>query len=601
MAKKWAEVASNPEFVAMPYETKLEVRQEYFDNVVAPNIPEDLRTVERLKFEDYAAIETPTTGASGAFGASVDRLQAGAQTLMGDHEAAEANIKESKKYEASSYKDVRGPLDLLSYVGENMAGAVPYLAAPVAAIGAGVAGAPAAVPLAIGALGAMAYGSLEGGATYAEQETKSVPRAVAVGAFSAALERIPGLQGKSGVLLNSPLLTNIVRKGLEEVITTTGQVAVEGMVGHNRSFTETMSNLDEALAGSMAARSGYSAATTAANNVPAIPEKKRAASTFIWGSKDEDGNRTQTYHTTTKEGMDNVKFDDASDLAAVDPTNGVKDAQKVWASRELQNSAEAAKKLQDRGAELSPVALDIDASTADGKVVNIAKEFEIGTAADKAGRILASKFKMPLFGEMVDPKKGYETTKLAYEGFKKDFDVELKRGIEGLNLDREITVDILRDIQNYVTGRKPKTDFETKQFILQSPNKLEIFDSITQIKRMRQMTENMKPKGDHGALGGIGGIGIEALATGGLPVFTTIGGAVGSTLSKVINDSQKNKMRSIIDGKGTPESKLKALLNALEGVEFEASGINRAGFADGLEEEVKAKVKPDMGTLELVK
>lgn len=605
MAKKWTEVTANPEFVALPYADKIAVRDEYWANVVEPNVPEDLRQVERIKFEDYATIEKPTTGVKGAFGSSVDRLQAGAQQLVGMSDAAEANIAEANKYEPMSYKDVDG-WNALGYVAENVAGAAPYVAAPLVATGAAVAGAPAAVVGGLTLAGAATYGALEAGAVYAEQTDKSVVRAGTVGVLSAAMERIPGLQGKSSMLLNSPLLSNVIRKGVEEGVTTTAQVAAEGVIGHGQDFTTAMSNLDEALMGSAAARSGISTTTTIANSVPKLPERVKSGSEFIWGGRDEDGNRTEYMGTATKTVHDIDSMDKASDLAAVDPDRGVKAAQEVWTSRELQNSAEAAKKLQDRGAELSPISLDIETKQVDPvtrveKSINIAEEFNIGTVADKLSRGLANTFKMPLFGSLVDPKKGYESTKKAYDGLKSDFDVEMKREIGNLNLDKEITTDILRDIQNYVSGRKPKSDFETKKFILQSVNRLEIFDAITQMKRMRQMTENMLPGSEKGSIGGYGALGAEAIVSGGLPVLTASAGAIGSTLAYGMNKVQKNKAQSIISGKGTPESKLNKLFELLNSVEFDAEGINRAGFAEGLAEEVEQSITPDMGTMEVVR
>lgn len=55
MAKKWSEVIANEEYVSLPASERSKVQAEYFDNVVAPHIPENLRQVERMTFNDYVS------------------------------------------------------------------------------------------------------------------------------------------------------------------------------------------------------------------------------------------------------------------------------------------------------------------------------------------------------------------------------------------------------------------------------------------------------------------------------------------------------------------------------------------------------------------
>jgi len=51
MAKKWKEVTANPEFQALPPDKQEQIRQQYFDAVVAPNVPEASRGAAKQQFD----------------------------------------------------------------------------------------------------------------------------------------------------------------------------------------------------------------------------------------------------------------------------------------------------------------------------------------------------------------------------------------------------------------------------------------------------------------------------------------------------------------------------------------------------------------------
>lgn len=66
MPKSWSDVASNPDFQALPQEDKAKARDQYFDSVVAPNVPEDKRDSVKDNFlQDVSgSIGAPTGGPS---------------------------------------------------------------------------------------------------------------------------------------------------------------------------------------------------------------------------------------------------------------------------------------------------------------------------------------------------------------------------------------------------------------------------------------------------------------------------------------------------------------------------------------------------------
>lgn len=160
-------------------------------------------TNEEIEFIDPFASKEDKGGMGKAFGAGVDKVQelgyraVKGFTQVGDEgdgfleqdgalanfaqEGIDTNIEEQKAYEPTvkSYKDVDSVGDAASYVGELVAGSIPYM-------GAAMTGAGAA---------AMAGGLSE--EAYDKQVDKNAVRAVASGVGQMALERL-GIKGSLG-------------------------------------------------------------------------------------------------------------------------------------------------------------------------------------------------------------------------------------------------------------------------------------------------------------------------------------------------------------------------------------------------------------------
>lgn len=61
MAKKWSEVASSPEFQALPADQQEAARGQYFEQVIAPQVPEAQRSTVRQQFDADTGIKTLPT------------------------------------------------------------------------------------------------------------------------------------------------------------------------------------------------------------------------------------------------------------------------------------------------------------------------------------------------------------------------------------------------------------------------------------------------------------------------------------------------------------------------------------------------------------
>lgn len=531
------------------------------------------------------------SGVMASMGAAVDTIQGGFYQAIGETEKADEQFAEARKYEPTvkSYKDVKDVGTAFSYATELLAGGVPYAAAALPAAVAATVGAPVAVVTGAGLLGTAALATTEAGRIYNEQETKDVGSAVAAGTLISVMERVPGL-GK--LVRGSPLVKAVVGNVLTEPVRTVAQTTVEGVGGKNLTFSESMVGIDEAIVGGYAQRSAYAIPNTLTKLAPTSEPKR--------------------FHDTAEQKALNREVDSTELMSALTDENRSvetvsREVDRIWQGREMDNTAEAAQRLQDRGAELTPTALDIETSLRGKGKVNLAKELGVSTAPDKLARFAEGNFNVPLVGSLgkfiSDPKAAYASTQRAYAGLKQDFDVRLKEVIGGLGVPKEIGLELTRDIQHYVMGRKPSLAMETKSILarMQGGESLNTLDNISQMKRMRQMTENMKPSDQSisGVVSGLAGVGLTTAMNPVAGAALATGSAMASLGAGIVSAQQKSKLKALINDTSLDSDKKLDMLLKLLGEGLEKASVG--GIQTDISEEVEEKVKPDMGTMELVK
>lgn len=94
MPKAWSEVLANPEFQALGSDQRELARQEYFDSVVAPQIPAEQLDLARQEFDNTTAIDIPIAPAVVEQAAPVTEEPTFAGRIQGAFNARKANADE---------------------------------------------------------------------------------------------------------------------------------------------------------------------------------------------------------------------------------------------------------------------------------------------------------------------------------------------------------------------------------------------------------------------------------------------------------------------------------------------------------------------------
>lgn len=484
--------------------------------------------------DDIVWDDEATTGVSGAFGSTVDRLQAGAYQLMGDEEGVQRNLREASLYKPSvaSYKDISNPIELGEYVTETLAQGLPY--------------APALLGGPIGWGAAASLGSLEAGATYAEQEEKDAVRAVATAGANILLERV-GIKGAGGQLKRIALGAG------EEATRGATQHLVAQTVGYGKSFDDAMKDIDEAMVGSAIQRT----AMTAASKVPEF-EMKMGERVF----KDPE----------LPENVDHAR---TSMLAEAAERGETADVDALWKEGHDYNDRMAVEKMIDAGADLTPSGL-AGAKTKGGKS-NLAKDFGVGTGADKFARKMAGVYNIPILGKLTeagDPVSAFNKAKGAYEGLRVDFDTKINDATS--TSEPGFGRAIRRDINGYIQGNRDTLADSTKNSV-----SLQLLDEVQQMKRMRQMVQGMEVKGT-GGVQDVLATGVDIAFTGGIG---TAAGSIASGAGRTGVKLGQNRIKSIFKGADTVESNGKKY--SQEDVQNILEMLGKSGVEGDVEEELK--------------
>lgn len=560
--------------------------------------------------ETFTGAEDYRQGPLSAARSSVDMIKSSIAEWSDRPEEAVALYKEAQKYVPGiTWEEV---VDNPTLIGKLTSGAqfiggevVPQLAPYLAPTAAGIVAAPftggsslgATVTTGLAALSQMAqtFGTTSGN-IMTEQRMAGQPidktRALTAGALVAGLDlatmKNPAVKG---LVLNSPLLKGqakqVVAKGAleatEEVTATTAGLAIEQVIGRDMTFSQAMENFDEALVSSMGARGALTA--PAYTNRLVKGEKPREQLVRERDAADDSG--VLLMLESVKEGSTPESMS-----AKVD---------ELWTSREFQNSSEAAIKLSEYGAELTPSALDIDVSTgltdSKGRPVtdNLAKAFGINTTMDKFGKFLSERFNIPLVGRLIDPTKDYNATLSAQKKMYDDWSNTFNTALDGSVFSAKEKKAITRDVNNYINGYANSLSVDTKAKLARFGD-MEVFDGITVQKRARQMTEKMNPKGagegtTAGVLASVG----EGLLSGGIPIITPTLGAGAAIGAAGINATQKAKMARALETDPKIRAEYEAAVQALQAL------YRRVEAPQELEEKVKEATAVDMGAMELMK
>ncbi len=577
MTRKWSEVVTQEAFINLSPEERNQAQAAYFKEVIAPQVP--IQDVNQVKEEFYSEYPEATSGLLGAVGSSVDRLQAGAYQLMGNQEAAEDNLRESRSYVPSvrSYKDIGNIKDLGEYVGEGLAQGLPYMAML------------AANPLAATA-GAAGLTALEAGATYAEQTDKNVGNAIASATANTLLERI-GLTGANTFL----------RKGLQETITESGiggaQHLVTNMIGHGQSFDQARQNIDEAIMGSAIQRASVKAASKvpdaitnttqlARDNIPVLDEaltkredtKAEKAADIQW-DRDVLANKSgiEALHQIHTYALD-------KDYAA---NKDVDVVTQEWQRVNEPNTINAMHRLRDNGASLTPMALDITVRRyADGTETkyNLAEQYGLKgkASADKLAKNVTEVATAPLIGEIVDkyttnPRKNYAQSQDALTKMKTELDKQLNQA----NLSESVVKEIDKYVSNKGTGELSKTAITE----VMDKQGMQLLNTISEQKQAFKMVDNMKVKDEtleSVAKGTASTLGADLVFTGGLATLTS---TLASAGSRLITSKGRKEIDNLLSGiePTQRESVIKAILGNIDPDKLGKMGIENEYELEGEE------------------
>ncbi len=458
-----------------------------------------------------------TSGISGAFGSSVDRLQAGYYELMGDDKKAQENLLEAQSYTPSvrSYKDISSASDLGEYLSEQLAASVPY--------------APALMSGPLGVAAGVGLAGLEAGATYAEQEEKDVLGAAASAGANILLERI-GLGGSGG------MVTKAVKGLVEEGGRGAAQHLIAQGIGYGKSFDDAMKDIDEAIVGGASMRAAFS---TASKVIDKSISPFTAEMTSPTKAKSEIQQSTMAMNSVAKSNLD--------------PQAKSKAVREAWIKAEDANTAEAARKMNKYGANLKPKSFDFDVL---GQ--NVMKKLGVDNRYGGVAESLQARYDVPFIGSMLpaDPKVMAKNTANAFRLVNEDFN----NNIKNLNLLDKSKV----EVERYIKGDIPKMSSDTLND-LYTKGGADILHEAVQTKRARQMNDNtqVKEASDVGTLGTLG----EAVVTGGVPVFSSTAAGV-SAVSRLLSSAQNKRLEKIIAGKKSesPEAMRQAIIDLVDAV-----------------------------------
>ncbi len=573
--KKWSEVKASSSFQELSAEERNAAQEQYFNEVIKPKVLGS--EVQLAKQQFYKEHPKATSGFTGAVSSSMSRLEAGGRYLLGDKEGATEALTESYNYvpEVKSYKDIKSPMDLLDYVEGTIGSATPYLG--------GVILAPFTGGGSLALDGVVA--AMESSAIYQEQKDKDVLGAVTSGFGSQALSRI-GLKGAGSGVKGALGVIGLegAKGGAQQILTNTA--------GYGMSFEEATKNIDESIIGStlqMVTARGVSKGISKAGEF----KTKLSTSEPLPTAKNNVASRVIDEVELRKEGSDYLAgiSDDKGFGAEID---------RIWSGRELENTVAAAQKLNREGGVLTSLAFDIDVNKRGGSKINLAKELNLGTSSEKISNFLQSNFDVPVISKMLpgDPLKAYKATESAYQSLRSSFNETLSQKVTELGYKGDDAKDIIRNVQGYIDGEVPRLQDKVK--ISLAEGGLKLLDGIVQTKRMRQMTEKMKPQSSEesmrGVLGGLGVPGIEAIATGGAPVISTTVGGVATGLSRLMSAKSRDVIKSKLEGKEI--SDIDAVIDAV--IQEIAQGVQKSGVSTQDKPEHKESSQSSSKALSLI-
>lgn len=548
-------------------------------------------------------------GMVSAAGSTVDAMKSAVAEWSGDEAGAAALLMEAQKYVPGiTWEEVKSDP---TFMGKLIKGvqfvtteAVPRAAPAMAPAVAGLAAAPftggssLALPVAVGATLLQAGQSFitTSGNIMTEQRMEGQPvnktSALTAGSLVAGLDLLTmGNPAAKSLVLNSPLLKNTVKQVAaksalevaEEGVSTSAGLLAENMVGRDMSFSQSMSNFDEALVSSSGTRATLSTPSYAKHVVSG--EKPRESLVRERDAADDSGMLLM---------LEGVKEGSTPDTVSAK-------VDELWTGREFQNSSEAAIELTKNGAQLTPSALDIDVSTgltdAKGRPVtdNLAKAFGIDTKMDKFGKFLSERFNIPLVGRLIDPTKDYNTTVTAQKKMFDEWSNTFNTALDGSAFSTKEKKAITREVNNYINGYANTLSVDTKAKLARFGD-MSVFDGITMQKRARQMTENMNPKGaGEGTTAGVLATVGEGLLSGGIPVITPVIGGGAAIAASAITATQKAKMARALETDPKLRAEYEATVKMLQAL------YQRVEAPQELEEKVKEATTVDMGAMELMK
>ncbi len=474
-----------------------------------------------------------TTGVSGAFGSSVDRIKGGLLQLIGDEEGANKSLQSSRSYvpTVASYKDIENVSDLGNYVGEMIAGGIPYAPAVLAG------------PKGLAAAGGLA--ATEAGAIYNEQEEKDVAGAVAAAGIGAVLDRV-GFKSAGNVAQR--FATEFAQEGARGAT----QHLSTMTVGYGKSFDEAMDSIDEAIMGTVLQRAATAPVQVAAERIKPFDAKMvgedEASKIISQATLDMDaavaGNYTKAERVKLKED--------------------------AWKSADEANIAQAARRMADYGAQLVPKSFDFLANEE-----NVKNQISIGGRFERVADFLQAKYDIPFgLGDKLpaNPREIAESNKNAYRIMKSEFDDSLG----GFKPPSSVRNSINRYISYDGKGKKPGMSADAREFLWEH----NLMHEAVQLKRARQISEASAVKGgqDFGTIGAIG----ETVVTGGVPLITT-GLGVLSGASRFLSYGSRKRIEKLIMGEDVnskPEEVRKLMIELIE-------AIGKGGVAFEEEEEIE--------------
>lgn len=508
--------------------------QEQIDEINSLLGDVSLEESEDVSYDDIQNRITPTSGVTGAFGSSVDRIQAGLYQLIGDDENAERNIRESQAYmpTVASYKDIDGIGSGLTYLAELGAQALPY--------------APAMLAGPKGIAAAVALGATEAGATYASQTEKSVPRAIASAGINTILERVPGLK----TLTNSPLITRTVANTIGEATRGATQHMVDGVVGHNLSTEDAMRHIDEAIVGGTVMRNamdvGAAGVRKVADVIPARVER--------------DSN-TRDFDAISRERSD-------AEIAAELDGRTLSFDEK-WQAGHMNNKYSALNRVVRADVPITAAALDVKGRSGNKLYEDLGFSKRDVQKAQTA-RTVAEAYDVPIIGGLLGKGDPVEAAKAMNEftaNENANFKTNLSEQLSVLNLSARDELMVRNDLQAYANGDIGGLSTQVKNILGEKDPNFRLVDEAQQMLDINRMNQAMLTKETGGIGAGVGGV-LDILATGGAitttGVASTVAGRAGvrkgqEKIKNIFKDADELE----VNGKKFTADDVAALMEAL--------------------------------------